>query len=101
MVQVEQAFWSSACALLLKPRTPLQTVDSFVMESSLVLETCCSMRWNFSCRRMNEVKARETRDMVEDLMYLSVLEKFVTLEVSPCDALLPPRNTNAVQPRLK
>jgi len=33
-------------------------------------------------RRMNEVKAKETRELVEDLMYLSVLEKFVALQVS-------------------
>mmetsp|Transcript_3567 Transcript_3567/g.10246 ORF Transcript_3567/g.10246 Transcript_3567/m.10246 type:complete len:542 (-) Transcript_3567:482-2107(-) len=33
-------------------------------------------------RRMNEVKAREMQDTVEDLMYLSILEKFVLLQVS-------------------
>eukprot|EP00951_Prasinocladus_malaysianus_P018460 scaffold147495_cov16-Prasinocladus_malaysianus.AAC.1 len=31
-------------------------------------------------RRMNEVKAREMSDTIEDLMYLCVLEKFVSLQ---------------------
>lgn len=30
---------------------------------------------------MNEVKAKENRDVLEDLMYLCVLEKFVMLQV--------------------
>jgi len=32
-------------------------------------------------RRMSEVKAKETREILEDLMYLCVLEKFVELKV--------------------
>jgi hypothetical protein len=32
-------------------------------------------------RRMDEVKAKENRDVLEDLMYLCVLEKFVALQV--------------------
>lgn len=35
----------------------------------------------FSPRRMEQLKAAEERAMVEDLMYVSILEKFATLGV--------------------
>ncbi len=34
-----------------------------------------------SCRRMQEVRSSEQRATVEDLMYASVLEKFMNLKV--------------------
>ena len=37
--------------------------------------------WMHCCRRMQQVREREKRATVEDLMYASVLEKFMELKV--------------------
>ena len=47
-----------------------------------------------TCRRMQEVRSSEQRATVEDLMYASVLEKFMNLKVEMMPRWVPPAGRN-------
>ncbi len=55
--------------------------SSSLQACDLLSNLKCSKAVINSCRRMQEVRSSEQRATVEDLMYASVLEKFMNLKV--------------------